>query len=69
MNNREKRIMDNQNIIDSALYSIDRIRPEIEKGNFRVIYRQTHHLLQLVRFAAIVEERQDVGIPIIKPPE
>lgn len=53
---------------DSALYIIDKIRPEIAKGNFRAIYRYTQQLEALVKFAAIQEEQTYFGIPIIKPP-
>lgn len=51
-----------------SLYVMDKIRPEIEKGNFRAIYRYVQHLEALVRFAAIVEDRNNVGFPVIKPP-
>lgn len=61
--------MDKQQAIEGALYLIDRIRPEIEQGNFRGVYRYTQHLELLTKYAAIAEERQNVGIPIIKFPE
>lgn len=53
---------------ESALYIIDKIRPEIEKENFRGIYKYTQQLAALVRFAAIMQDRERV-IPIIKSPE
>ncbi len=60
---------DKQQAIDWALFSIDEIRPEIEQGNFRAIHKRVVYLQQLVRVAAIMEERYDAGVPIIIPPE
>lgn len=54
--------------IESCLYVMDKIRPEIEKGNFRAVYRYTQHLEQLVRFAAIAQERHDSPPIIIELP-
>lgn len=75
MDDREyivERVMDkwdNSQVIENGLYIIDKIRPELERGNFRAIYRYTEYLKALVYLGAIMEERQDVGWPIIVPPD
>ena len=61
-----------------SLESVDYCMREIRKGldmdsiepkpNFRSVYRITQHLEQLIRIAAIREERDYVGYPIIKYP-
>lgn len=52
-------MIDLTQITESSLYIIDRVRPEIEKSNFRSIYRYIQHLEALVRLAAITEERNE----------
>ncbi len=53
--------------IDNALYIIDKIRPEVERGNFRGIVRYCEQLALLAKYAAIVQERDFVsGRPIIR---
>lgn len=59
-------MFDNEQVIESALYLIDRIRPEIENGSFRSIYRMVQQLESLAKFAAIAEERELIGHPVIK---
>lgn len=55
--------------VESCLWAIDKIRPEIEYGNFIGIVRQTQHLYLLVKLAALMQERNCVGVPIIKMPD
>lgn len=55
--------------VDSALYAIDKIRPEIERGNFLAVVKMTQYLYLLVKYAALFQERNFTGVPIIEYPK
>lgn len=53
-------------VVNSALYILDKIRPEIESGHFKEVYRYAQHFYYLVHFGAIAQDRAELSLPITK---